>query len=161
MTKASWYIGKEGQADHLVYLDKKAKELSKLLAQTKSMIVRGAAGKKVPLGGRVRVGDWLYFVETGADLIVNYRAQVKRVVETEKLDLEQAKEWLHTFEKQLELSSLQYQRWQEKKFLCFIEVSTLEAISPFRYRREKNMDDWIITKTIDEIKEMTMKGGED
>ena len=34
--------------DHVVYLDAKEKELDKLLSGEKSMIIRGAAGRKLP-----------------------------------------------------------------------------------------------------------------
>lgn len=36
--------------DHVVYLDAKAGELSKLLVGDKTMIIRGAAGRKMPVG---------------------------------------------------------------------------------------------------------------
>ena len=31
-------------------------------------------------------------------------------------------------------------------------ISDLEEISPFKYNRESNMDDWIITDNMDKIK---------
>jgi hypothetical protein len=36
--------------DHVVYLDAKEKELDKLRSGQKSMIIRGAAGRKLPHG---------------------------------------------------------------------------------------------------------------
>lgn len=36
--------------DHVVYLDAKEKELNKLLSGQKTMIIRGAAGRKMPYG---------------------------------------------------------------------------------------------------------------
>ena len=36
--------------DHVVYVDTKAKELEKLLEGTKRMLIRGAAGRKMPYG---------------------------------------------------------------------------------------------------------------
>lgn len=47
---SSWVEGKEGVAEHLVYLNKEGKELQKLLAGEKNAIIRGAAGRKSPLG---------------------------------------------------------------------------------------------------------------
>lgn len=42
MTKtAEWYQGKAGRAEHLVYLNKEAKELEKLIQGDKTMIIRG------------------------------------------------------------------------------------------------------------------------
>lgn len=40
--------------DHIVYLDAKARELEKLLDGKKTMIIRGATGRKLP-HGRVNV----------------------------------------------------------------------------------------------------------
>jgi len=42
--------------DHIVYLDAKAKELENLKAGVKTMIARGAMGRKLP-HGRVHAGD--------------------------------------------------------------------------------------------------------
>jgi len=44
--------------DHIVYLDAKAKEFEKLSEGSKTMIIRGAAGRKLP-HGRVSQGDIL------------------------------------------------------------------------------------------------------
>ena len=37
-------------ADHVVYLDAKAQELSRIISGEKTMILRGAAGRKMPYG---------------------------------------------------------------------------------------------------------------
>ena len=47
--------------DHIVYLDAKAGELDKLLSDNKTMIIRGATGRKLPYG-RVSIDDVLYFI---------------------------------------------------------------------------------------------------
>jgi len=144
MSTSSWYQNRSGNADHIVYLDKKAKELQKLINQEKTMIIRGAAGKKVPLGGRVKEGDMLYFVETGSDLMITHRAMVKQVIETDKMTEEESVRFTQSYQDQLKLAPHQIERWAGKKFLCLVEVLNLEAIEPFQYKREKNMDDWII-----------------
>lgn len=153
MAVSEWYEGKEGKAEHLVYLNKKAKELEKLLNGEKSMIIRGAAGRKVPLGGRAKVGDAVYFVETGGDLQVTHKAVIKNVTETEKMTPEESIAFVDAHQKELNLSKEQYQRWAGKKFLALYEIAELEAIEPFKYNREKNMDDWVITKDIRDIKQ--------
>ena len=48
--------------DHVVYLDHKARELENLKNGKKSMIIRGAMGRKMPYG-RVDKEDVLYFIE--------------------------------------------------------------------------------------------------
>ena len=54
---------------HLVYCDNTGKRgekvLDKILAGTKSMVVRGAAGRKIP-HSRVFEGERLYFMEKGS-----------------------------------------------------------------------------------------------
>lgn len=152
MTKAEWYEGKAGKAEHLVYLNSKAKELQKLLNKEKTMIIRGAAGKKCPLGGRAKVNDVIYFVETGGNMTVTHRGVISNVIESEKMTLEQSTTFIETYKKGLNLSKDQHDRWAGKKFLAIYEISNLEEITPFKYNREKNMDDWIITDDINKIK---------
>ncbi|MFD2305497.1 hypothetical protein [Enterococcus termitis] len=152
MAVSEWYQSKEGRAEHLVYLNSKAKELEKLLTNEKTMIIRGAAGKKVPLGGRAKIGDIIYFVETGGNMIVTHRAIIKDVIESEKMTPDESIAFVETYQKELNLSTEQYKRWAGKKCLAVFEIDKLEAIEPFKYRRDKNMDDWIITETIHDIK---------
>lgn len=152
MEKAEWYDGKDGRAEHLVYLNNKAKELENFLNKQKTMIIRGAAGKKCPLGGRAKVNDNIYFVETGGDMIVTHKGIISKVIESEKMTPEESIDFIKKYEKELNLSKDQYDRWAGKKFLAVYEVSDLEEIKPFKYNREKNMDDWIITDDINKIK---------
>ncbi|MHC5248383.1 hypothetical protein [Enterococcus sp. LJL90] len=152
MTKAEWYEGKEGKAEHLVYLNKEGKELEKLLNGTKTLIIRGSAGKKSPLGGRAKVGDAVYFVETGGDLTIEYRGVIAEVVESAKMSKEESIQFIEKYQDQLNLSKKQYERWAGKKYLAVYKIAQLEAIEPFTYNREKNMDDWIITDDINKIR---------
>ncbi len=152
MAKAEWYEGKEGKAEHLVYLNKEGKELEKLLAGDKTMIIRGAAGRKSPLGGRAKVDDIAYFVETGGDMSVTHKGIISKVVESEKMTPEESIDFIKKHESELNLSKKQYERWAGKRYLAVYEISSLEEINPFLYNREKNMDDWIITDDISKIK---------
>lgn len=49
---------------HLVYCDDKSKELHKILDGSKTMIIRGAAGRKIP-HSRVFKDEVLYFMQKG------------------------------------------------------------------------------------------------
>ncbi|MDT2708713.1 hypothetical protein P7E05_10160 [Enterococcus gallinarum] len=149
---SSWVEGKEGVAEHLVYLNKEGKELQKLLAGEKNAIIRGAAGRKSPLGGRAKVGDRVYFVETGGDLLVTHRGMIENVIETEKMTPEESQQFVKQHQSELNLSKKQMERWAGKKFLAIYRIAELEAIEPFTYQRGKNMDDWVITSSIEEIK---------
>ena len=66
---------------HLVYCDNAGKKgekvLDKILAGKKTMIVRGAAGRKIP-HSRVFAGEHLYFLEKGSSEITTTRALRRR-----------------------------------------------------------------------------------
>ena len=64
--------------DHVVYLDVKANELENLISGEKSMIIRGAAGRKVPYG-KVNAGDILYFIKNNAEGEIKARGVVSSV----------------------------------------------------------------------------------
>ena len=152
MARAEWYEGKEGKAQHLVYLNKQEKELEKLLTNEKQMIIRGAAGRKSPLGGRAKVEDDVFFVETGGELAVTHKGIITEVIESEKMTKEESVAFVEKYEKELNLSKQQYTRWAGKKFLAVYRISDITPIEPFTYNRENNMDDWVITDDINKIK---------
>ena len=122
------------------------------MAGEKNAIIRGAAGRKSPLGGRAKVGDRVYFVETGGDLLVTHRGMIENVIETEKMTPEESQQFVEQHQSELNLSKKQMERWAGKKFLAIYRIAELEAIEPFTYQRGKNMDDWVITSSIEEIK---------
>ena len=153
MSQRNWYEKREGKAEHLVYLDNKAKELEKLLNNEKTMIIRGAAAKKSPLGGRAKAEDIAYFVEKGGDMMVTHRGVITNVIEKYKMTPEESEAFIKEYDSELNLSSEQKKRWYGKKCVGLYEIKWMEAIEPFKYKREKNMDDWIITDDITIIKE--------
>lgn len=152
MSKTQWYEGKEGIAEHLVYLNSKANELEKLLKNEKSMIIRGANGKKCPLGGRAKINDIVYFVETGGEMLISYKAIISYVIESYNMTPEESIAFIKKYEKELNLSKEQYERWSIKKCLAVYEIANIEKIDPFKYNRQSNMDDWVITDDINKIK---------
>ena len=81
---------------HLVYCDNAGKKgervLDKILSGTKTMIVRGAAGRKIP-HSRVFEGERLYFIEKGSSWITA-SAVVKAVQNHVKLSEEEITEIL-------------------------------------------------------------------
>lgn len=74
--------------EHVVYLDSKAKELEHLKNGTKTMIIRGAMGRKLP-HGRVSAGDILYFIENKGDGLIKGKAVVAEVHHSDKLTKEE------------------------------------------------------------------------
>lgn len=139
--------------DHIVYLDTKAQELEKLLAGEKSMIVRGATGRKLPYG-RVKPGDQLYFVRNNGEGTVQASATVSTVFNSEKLTEEQSRQMLDRNRPKLALSSEQVKRWGGKRYLVLVEVIDVCSVEPFAFDRSGfgNMDDWLPVEDVENIK---------
>lgn len=74
------------------------------------------------------------------------------MIESEKMTKEESIDFVKRYEKELNLSKKQVDRWAGKKYLAVYEIAELEEITPFQYNREKNMDDWVITDDINKIK---------
>ena len=94
---------------HLVYCDNIGKKgeriLDKILAGTKTMIVRGAAGRKIP-HSRVFAGETLYFMEKGTAKITA-KGIVKNVENYIKLSDEEILKILGENQSKLNLSGKQ------------------------------------------------------
>lgn len=83
---------------------------------------------------------------------ITHRGVLTKVIEKYKMTPEESTEFIEGFGQELNLSKKQKARWHGKKCIGLYEVSHLEKIEPFYYNREKNMDDWIITDNIEDIK---------
>lgn len=137
---------------HLVYCDNAGKKgekvLDKILAGTKTMIVRGAAGRKIP-HSRVFEGERLYFMEKGS-AEVTATAIVKEVQNYVKLSDEEITKILADNQSKLNLSDKQIVRWH-KKCLCLVEFENVREISPLAFEHQGNMDDWLILEKIEDV----------
>lgn len=137
---------------HLVYCDnvgkKGEKVLDKILAGTKTMIIRGAAGRKIP-HSRVFEGETLYFMEKGTTEI-SVKATVKSVQNHVKLSDEDITKTLEVNQSRLNLSDKQKIRWH-KKCLCLTEFENVEQITPLEFEHQGNMDDWLIIEKIEDV----------
>ena len=137
---------------HLVYCNNAGKKgekvLDKILAGTKTMIVRGAAGRKIP-HSRVFEGERLYFMEKGSAEI-RTTAIVKEVQNFVKLSDEEITKTLAEHQNKLNLSEKQKVRWH-KKCLCLVEFENVEEISHLAFEHQGNMDDWLILEKIEDV----------
>ncbi len=137
---------------HLVYCDNAGKKgekvLDKILSGTKTMIVRGAAGRKIP-HSRVFEGERLYFIEKGSAKVAT-TAIVKEVQNFVKLSDEEITKTLADNQSKLNLSDKQKARWH-KKCLCLVEFENVEEISPLVFEHQGNMDDWLILEKIKDV----------
>lgn len=137
---------------HLVYCDNAGKKgekvLDKIMAGTKTMIIRGAAGRKIP-HSRVFEEEILYFMEKGSSKITA-RARVKHVENYVKLSDDEIDNILRDHQDKLNLSDKQKARWH-KKCLCLVEFQDVEPITPLEFEHQGNMDDWLILEKIEDV----------
>lgn len=136
--------------EHIAYCDKKAKELDLLLSNKKTMLVRGAAGRKLPYG-RVNIGECVYLVENDGSGMIQAKGDICAVLNSEKLSEDQGIKLLDENMEKLQLTKDQKKRWSGKKYLCFIELQNVVTITPFSFKRSSNMDDWITLNSIEEV----------
>jgi hypothetical protein len=139
--------------DHVVYLDAKSNEFEKLRDGSKTMIIRGAAGRKLP-HGRVNKGDVLYFINNNAEGLVKAKALVASVLNSDKMDPVESIALVKENQEKLELSDKQFQKWAGKRYLVLIEVSDFNEIDSFPIDKSgyANMDDWLPVENIESVK---------
>ena len=139
--------------DHIVYVDAKAKELDSIISGKKTMIIRGAAGRKLPYG-RVNVQDILYFVENDGSGLVRAKAKTVSVVNSEKMTKDASVAFVKEHQDHLHLTTTQYDRWAGKRYIVLIEISEVIKLEPFYIDKSDyaNMDDWLPIGDIATIK---------
>lgn len=139
--------------DNVVYLDYKAKELENLKSGIKTMIIRGAMGRKLPYG-RINESDVLYFIENKGDGLVKGKAVVEKVFNSDKLTKEQSIELVVQNQDKLQLDSGLKKRFSGKRYIVLISIKDFEMIEPFKIDRSEygNMDDWLPVENIDNVK---------
>ncbi len=139
--------------DHVVYLDLKANELENILSGKKTMIIRGAAGRKMPYG-RVNIGDILYLLENDGTREIKAKVEVNFVFNSEKMDSDDSTALVDEYQDRLLLTSAQIKRWAGKRYLILIGVFNPEKIKSFTIDMSDygNMDDWLPVREIQPLK---------
>lgn len=139
--------------DHVVYLDHKAKELDNLRKGIKSMILRGAMGRKLPYG-KVETGDRLFFIENKGDGLIKAYAYVSDVFNSEQLTKEESSKLLENNQEKLQLDIGLKKRFGGKRYLVLISIKDFSEIDNFKIDRSSfgNMDDWLPVGDIERIK---------
>ena len=133
---------------HLVYCDDKEKILYKILNGEKTMVIRGAAGRKIP-HGRVFEGEALYFMEKGSGKI-SAMATVVKAENHIKLSDDEIMKVINANQNKLKLSDKEKERWH-KKCLCLVEFEDVRQIGPLEFDHQSNMDDWLIIEKIEDV----------
>ncbi len=139
--------------DHVVYLDAPAQEFDNLLTGKKTMLIRGAAGRKMPYG-RVNANDILYFINNNGEGVIRGQARVTSVINSDPLTPEAASKMITIYQNALQLTESQHKRWQGKRYLVFIEVADVQPVEEFRIDKSQfgNMDDWLPVGIIENVK---------
>ena len=133
---------------HLVYCDDKEKVLEKIMDGSKTMIIRAAAGRKIP-HSRVFEGEILYFMKKGTGKITAMGV-VKEVQNYVKLTEEQINEVLQENQSKHDLSKKRQDRWR-KKCICLVEFKDVKEIKTLNFDHQGNMDDWLIIDKIEDV----------
>lgn len=139
--------------DHVVYLDAKANEFEKLINGSKSMIIRGATGRKLPYG-RVNEGDVLYFINNNSEGVVKAKAIVDSVFNSDKMTTEESVALVKKHQDKLNLSESQFKKWAGKRYIVLIGLKKIEEIKSFAIDKSNygNMDDWLPVEKISSVK---------
>lgn len=116
--------------DHLVRLDREARELERLCNGVKSMVVRGSMERRPPHGA-VGEGDRLFFVQEGEEGTVRATARVRKADSTPMLDQEASIIRIVQNQRKLMLTEQQFARWGGLRFLVFVEAEEVERVEPF------------------------------
>lgn len=139
--------------DHIVYLDYKAKELENLRKGLKTMIIRGAMGRKLPYG-KVNTGDKIYFIENKGDGLIKAEATVAEVYNSEQLTKEESIALVSNNQDKLLLDKGLLTRFGGKRYIVLITVKDFCEIDPFKIDRSEygNMDDWLPVGNVEKVK---------
>lgn len=133
---------------HLVYTNNVTKELDKIVSKEKTMVIRAAAGRKIP-HSRVFKDEILYFMEKGSKRIT-HQAVVESVFNFTKLSEEATGDVLKTHESALALTEAEMKRWS-KRCMVLVGFKDVKAINPLAFEHQKNMDDWLILENIHDV----------
>ncbi|MPW25249.1 hypothetical protein GC105_05535 [Alkalibaculum sp. M08DMB] len=137
---------------HLVYCDNTGKKgekvLDKILEGSKTMIIRAAAGRKIP-HSRVFGDETLYFMEKGSGQITA-KATVVNVENLVRLSEYEINNTLDRYQHKLNLTEKQKTRWH-KKCMCLVEFTDVKEIAPLDFDHQSNMDDWLIVEKIEDV----------
>lgn len=137
---------------HLAYCDNAGKKgeraLDQILAGSITMLVRGAAGRKIP-HSRVNEGEKIYFMEKGTARITAYGI-VKSVQNYVNLNDQEIEAQLELNQPKLKLTQKQKQSWH-RKCLCFIEFENVQQIAALYFELPGSMADWLILDKIEDV----------
>lgn len=145
-------IYNKNEASHLVFLSKESNGLKKIMNGKKTMIVRGGSSSR-NVFSKVKEGDSLYFIERGGANEIECQAEIKDVINTDKLDKEGALNLILNHQKELMLTASQIKKWSSKPYLTFIKFGDVKKTEPYKVDECDyiNMENWItVNKKLDD-----------
>ncbi len=130
--------------NHLVFLDRRAGELEKILSGIKTMLVKEfmpAAAVAQP----VRPGDSLYFLRDKDECDLRVAATVVRVFACQAGPDEDLSQPLKELQARLQLTEDQYNYWSAKQQVLLVEFESAQKIGVIHVAPDKITDrsDWI------------------
>lgn len=130
--------------NHLVFLDRRAGELEKILSGTKSMLVK-EFDPAHPAGQVVSPGDSLYFLKNVDDCAVRVKATVVRVLPFINGLGEDLSSVLKEMQPRLQLTEDQYNYWSAKKQVLLVEFDSARKAGVIQISPDKITDrsDWM------------------
>lgn len=130
--------------NHLVFLDRRAGELEKILSGTKSMIVKEFDPAQ-PAGQVVSPGDSLYFLRDQGECALRVKATVVRVLFFTNYIDEDLSYVLKEMQPRLQLTEDQYNYWSVKQEVVLVQFDCARKIDAIQIAPDKIKDrlDWI------------------
>lgn len=129
---------------HLIFLDRGAGELEKILSGIKTMLIQDLASAQ-HAEQPVNPGDRLYFLRDTDEGFVRVTATVVSVLPVTNDPYEDLSQFLKEMQPRLQLTEEQYNHWSGKGKVLLVEFGSAQKIGVIHVALEKATDrsDWI------------------
>jgi hypothetical protein len=124
---------------HLVFLDRRAGELEKILSGIKTMLIKNLAPAQ-PFAQPVNPGDCLYFLRDDDDCDLRVTATVVRVLPVTSDPGEGLAQTLKEMQPRLQLTEEQYNHWSARKQVLLVEFEAAHKIGMIHVAPHKITD---------------------
>lgn len=138
--------------NHLVFLDRRAGELEKILSGVKTMLIKELDPTHSPVQP-LMPGDSLYFLRDNGECTVRVSASVTRVFPFRKRADDDLAQTLKEMQPRLQLTEGQYQHWSVMKAALFVEFDSARKIPGFAValNRVKDQPGWVAFEELGRI----------
>jgi hypothetical protein len=130
--------------NHLVFLDKRAGELEKILSGSKTMLIKEFDPAQTA-AHPVNPGDSLYFLRSNDERALRVKATVTRVLSLTNNSDQDLSHSLKEMQPRLQLTEDQYTYWSAKGQVLLVELGSAHKIGVIHIADPKIADrsDWI------------------